>query len=119
MTIPRCSQGVLTQEPAQGLRVGLPMSVPDSLHQTVQQDARAPLSAGLGASCRACGVPLGPRQRVACSGKCRAELSRRRRQRELLALLDQAVEVLQAAQRLLQSDGSAQVSPETATEDPT
>ncbi len=95
------------------------MSLAVSPPETKRQSARAPLSAGVGASCRACGVPLGPRQRVACSGKCRAELSRRRRQRELLALLDQAVEVLQAAQRLLQSDGSAQVSPETATEDPT
>lgn len=102
------------------------MSLVDSLPHDGSAGARAPLSKGVGASCRACGIPLSPRQRVACSGKCRAALSRRGqdqarriREREILALVSCAEKDLQAARGLVQSDGSTQAPLETVTEDPT
>lgn len=53
------------------------MSPPDSLPKVPAESARADLG-GSGIGCPACGTPLQGRQ-TACSGKCRATLSRRRR----------------------------------------
>jgi pyruvate/2-oxoglutarate dehydrogenase complex dihydrolipoamide acyltransferase (E2) component len=68
------------------------------------ESARAPVAASQ-RRCRACGKPLTPRQRGACSAKCRATLSRRRKAtahqqrddelRELVAALRQALEALE------------------------
>jgi len=54
--------------------------------------------------CPICGEPLRPRQRV-CSGRCRAELSRRR-QAQLRHARDQQIrELLVAALALMGKDG--------------
>jgi len=66
------------------------------------QPARAALVAPLALVCVACGGPVPPGRREACSGKCRAALSRRgreaRRQQhdeELRALLRRALRLLE------------------------
>jgi hypothetical protein len=64
------------------------------------ESARAPLAASCGAVCEACGRTLGGRQRVACSGGCRAVLARRRRDaglREGLLRIRAEVDALLAA----------------------
>jgi len=67
----------------------------------------APTNAG-GRLCPICGNPLRPRQRV-CSGRCRAELSRRR-QAQLRHARDQQIrEVLVAALALMGKDGDRAV----------
>jgi predicted nucleic acid-binding Zn ribbon protein len=65
--------------------------------------AGAPTSAG-DRQCPVCGTSLRPRQQV-CSGRCRAELSRRR-QAEARQARDQAVRaLLLAALELIGKDG--------------
>ena len=76
--------------------------------QVPSEAARAPVegspaNAG-GRLCPICGNPLRPRQRV-CSGRCRAELSRRR-QAQLRHARDQQIrELLVAALDLMGKDG--------------
>ena len=67
------------------------MSAPDSPSQVSAESARA-LLGGSGIGCPACGKPLEGRQ-TACSGKCRAALSRRRRE-EAQRTRDEEVRVL-------------------------
>jgi predicted nucleic acid-binding Zn ribbon protein len=75
----------------------------------VPPDAARALVEGLPGSsdghlCPVCGEPLRPRQRV-CSGRCRAELSRRR-QAQLRHARDQQIrELLVAALDLMGKDG--------------
>ena len=76
------------------------------------QTARALPTVGLIDSprrCPACQKPLEGRQEAACSGRCRAKLSRQRRAGEILTLLDRAeahqlhaAEALQAARQRLE-----------------
>jgi predicted nucleic acid-binding Zn ribbon protein len=61
--------------------------------------ARAPL-AGSGRQCPACATPLAGRQK-ACSGKCRAKLSRERKADELRVLLAAMRQVCDAFERRL------------------
>jgi len=72
--------------------------------QVPAEAARAPVegspAGGGGRFCPVCGEPLRPRQRV-CSGRCRAELSRRR-QAQLRQARDQQIrELLVAALDLM------------------
>lgn len=64
---------------------------PSSSVEGVGESARAPLE---GRSCDDCGRPLKGRQRRACSGRCRAALSRRRRAEEIREALTRACECL-------------------------
>ena len=86
-------------------------SLPHSRPGPASESARAPLVASVVASsqrlCPACGRVLTPRQ-SACSGRCRAILSRRRRataresrDRKVRALLLTAQESVEAALRSL------------------
>jgi predicted nucleic acid-binding Zn ribbon protein len=61
------------------------------------QPARAFLT---GSPCPVCGRPVTGRRLVACSGRCRAALSRKRRDADR----DEAIRLLQAALRLLRAD---------------
>ena len=51
------------------------MSVPVPPAEVTPEPARALVAGRL---CMGCGTPLAPRQHLACSGRCRALLSRRR-----------------------------------------
>ena len=55
--------------------------------------------------CPVCKSPMTGRQRSACSGKCRAELSRRRRKEEALAALDEAERTLRKVRLIVLRDG--------------
>ncbi len=88
------------------------MSMPDDPPES-ERAAVAPGVVGfpdpiLPGSCPVCGSPLTGRQRVACSDRCRAELSRRRkaqaqaeRETQVRAYLQTAGEALEAADRVL------------------
>lgn len=54
--------------------------------------------------CPVCGKPLSGRQKTGCSGKCRAEASRKRRQREMMAALDEAERMLRRARLFVLRD---------------
>ena len=76
------------------------MSTLDNLPPMGSENARAPVI-GSSRICPACQKPLQGRQELACSGKCRAALSRRRRQeaqaqreRRLRELLEEALRFL-------------------------
>lgn len=68
------------------------------------ESARAPVTANLVESsdrCSACGKPLTGRQRLSCSGRCRAALSRKKkaeaqeeRDRKIRGLLEEALGIL-------------------------
>ena len=82
------------------------MSIPDSAPAPGEKSARAPLSAPPGLSCRlcpapGCGRPLTERQ-GACSNRCRAALSRLRREAAQLARDARLRELLAAAVKLLE-----------------
>ena len=51
--------------------------------------------------CPVCKTPMTSRQKSACSGRCRAEASRRRRDRERTAALDEAERALRKVRRAL------------------
>ncbi len=87
-------------QPRQGVDSGLTMfsdkiPAPDPL-----QGARAPV-VGSSRTCQVCGKPLEGRERVCCSGRCRAVLSRLREQarmersRKIRRLLDMALRLLE------------------------
>ena len=83
---------------------GAPMTETSLTTQVPPEAARA-LVEGLPASgdghlCPVCGEPLRPRQRV-CSGRCRAELSRRRQAQARHARAEQVRALLLAALALL------------------
>lgn len=97
-----------------GVRRRLKDALPDSDERELMEppqvspgSARAPVEGspadGGGRFCPICGKPLRPRHRV-CSGRCRAELSRRR-QAEARQARDEEVQVLlQAALALMGTD---------------
>jgi len=76
--------------------------------QVPSEAARAPVegspATGDGRLCPVCGESLKPRQRV-CSGRCRAELSRRRQAQARQARDQQIRELLVAALDMLAKDG--------------
>lgn len=89
----------LPDQHERGLR-GSPQVSPGSARALVEG---SPANAG-GRFCPICGKPLTPRQRV-CSGRCRAELSRRR-QAQLRHARDQQIrDLLVAALDLMGKDG--------------
>ncbi len=51
--------------------------------------------------CPVCKGPMTGRQKSACSGKCRAETSRRKRKEEALAALDEAERALREVRQML------------------
>ncbi len=51
--------------------------------------------------CPICKGPMTGRQKTGCSGKCRAELSRRKRKEEALVALDEAERALRRVRRAL------------------
>ncbi len=51
--------------------------------------------------CPVCKTPMTGRQKTGCSGKCRAAASRRRKQQEFGAALDEAERALKKARRAL------------------
>jgi predicted nucleic acid-binding Zn ribbon protein len=55
------------------------MSAADSRPQVPQEAERSAVIGSPGPVCAACGGPRDPRKREACSDKCRAALSRRRK----------------------------------------
>jgi len=75
---------------------------------SASQNARA-LVAGAGRECPACGKPLTERQKGACSGRCRAKLSRQRKEMshqhrddELRVLARAARQAIEALERRLE-----------------
>jgi predicted nucleic acid-binding Zn ribbon protein len=90
------------------------MLAPSPDAQVSRGTARAPVIASPRASCEACGARMAERKgKRACSGKCRAVLSRRRRDdvrdgrdREVRALLEAALRTLGGRVRFLFCMGS-------------
>ena len=78
------------------------MSKPQYPPEVPAQAARALQGAIPVPSCPACGGPLTPRQR-ACSGRCRAALSRLRQGRAREARDHELRQLLKAALRMLES----------------
>lgn len=76
------------------------MSSVDSGAQIMPEGARALLVASQLRCCPACGTPLRPRQR-ACSGRCRAALSRVRRSARQQARLEEIRALVARTGRLL------------------
>jgi predicted nucleic acid-binding Zn ribbon protein len=78
--------------------------------QVPPETVRAPVVASPRATCEACGTPMAARKgKRACSGKCRALLSRRRedetrqaRNQEICGLVVQAERLLAAARMRLE-----------------
>ncbi len=98
-----------------GVRRRLKDALPDSDERELMEppqvspgSARAPVEGspadGVGRFCPICGEPLRPRQRV-CSGRCRAELSRRRQAQARQARDEQVRALLFAALALMGPDG--------------
>ncbi len=56
--------------------------------------------------CPVCNAPMTGRQRTGCSGKCRAEASRRRRDQALSAALNEAERALREVRRVVWGDES-------------
>lgn len=72
----------------------------DSMPEPRSEAARA-LVAGSGGECPGCGMPLAGQQK-ACSGKCRARLSRQRKADELRVLALAARQAIEALERRLE-----------------
>ncbi len=54
--------------------------------------------------CPVCKTPMTGRQKSGCSGKCRAEASRKRRRQDLTAALDEAERALREVRQMLWRD---------------